>query len=133
MNLQSIIIKSRYGDKNFKIFVVISFLVLALLIDTLIGSIPDFIQDKIVSGSGITLLVLIAIAYIVGQYFILNFIKEKTKEIRSKSHQLNTTHTIVTAIQYVLVSIFISVILEILVTKRYHLVNLIGTTMITTG
>ena len=61
MNWQSIIIKSRYGDKNFNIFVVISFLVLALMIDTLIGSIPDFIQDKIVSGSGITLFILIGV------------------------------------------------------------------------
>ena len=101
------IIKSRYGDKNFKIFVVVSFLVVALMIDTLIGSIPDFIQDSIVSGSGITLFILIGLSYVVGQYFILKFVRDKTKEIRSKSSQLNTTHKIVTAVQYVLVGNFV--------------------------
>ena len=49
------------------------------MIDTLIGAVPDFLQDRIVSGSGITLFILIAAAYVVGQYFILQFIKEKTK------------------------------------------------------
>ena len=65
-----------------------------------------------------------------GQYFILQFIKEKTKEIRSKSIQLNTTHRLVTAVQYTLVAIFVFVILEILITKQYHLINLIAATLI---
>ena len=133
MNLQSMIIKSRYGDKNFKIFVVVSFLVVALMIDTLIGAIPDFLQDRIVSGSGITLFILIAVSYMSGQYFILKFIKEKTKDIRANSPQLNTTHRIVTVVQYVLVAILVSVIMEILIIKQYHLVNLIAATLISYG
>jgi nitrogen-specific signal transduction histidine kinase len=133
MNLQSMIIKSSYGDKNFKIFVVVSFLVVALMIDTLIGAIPDFLQDRIVSGSGITLFILIAVSYISGQYFILKFVKEKTKDIRAKSPQLNTTHRIVTVVQYVLVAILVSVIMEMLIIKQYHLVNLIAATLISYG
>ena len=83
MNLQSIIIKSRYGDKNFKIFVVVSFLVVALMIDTLIGSIPDFIFKIVLFlGLGSPYSFLIGGIYVVGQYFILNFVKEKTKDIR---------------------------------------------------
>ena len=84
------------------------------------AAVPDFLQDRIVSGSGIALFILIAASYVAGQYFILQFIKEKTKDIRSKSIQLNTTHRIVTVVQYTLIAIFVFVILEILITKQYH-------------
>ena len=67
---------------------------------------------------------------LVGQYFILQFVKEKTIDIRTKSIQLNITHQVVTVVQYILVAIFIFVILEILVTKQYHLINLIAATLI---
>jgi nitrogen-specific signal transduction histidine kinase len=121
---------SSYGNKNLKIFTVVSFLVFALIIDSLIGSVPDFLQDRIVSGYGIALFVLIASSYVAGQYFILQFIKEKTKEIRSKSFQLNTTHRVVSVVQYTLVAIFVLVILEILITKQYHVNNLVAATLI---
>ena len=55
------------------------------MIDSLIGAVPDFLQDRIVSGFGIALFILMSASYVVGQYFILQFIKEKTREIRSKS------------------------------------------------
>ena len=124
---------SFYGNDRLKIFLVITFLVVALMIDTLFGSIPDFIQDRIISGPGIALFILITAAYIIGQFFILKFVKERTKEIRAKSSLLQTTHKIVTWAQYVLVAIFVSVVLEILVTRQYHLVNLIAATVISYG
>ena len=124
---------SFYGNDRLKIFLVITFLVVALMIDTLFGAIPDFIQDRIISGPGIALFILITAAYIIGQFFILKFVKERTKEIRAKSSLLQTTHKIVTWAQYVLVAIFVSVVLEILVTRQYHLVNLIAATVISYG
>jgi signal transduction histidine kinase len=130
---QNIARTSFYGDERIKIFFVISFFVVALMIDTLIGSIPDFIQDRIISNSGIALFILIAGAYIVGQFFILRFVKERTKEIRARSSLLQTTHKIVIAVQYILVGIFASVIFELLITKQYHLVNLIAATAISYG
>ena len=78
---QNIARTSFYGDQRLKIFFVISFFVVALMIDTLFGAIPDFIQDRIISGPGISLFILIAGAYIIGQFFILKFVKERTKEM----------------------------------------------------
>jgi signal transduction histidine kinase len=130
---QNIIKTSIYGDERLKIFLVISFLVIALMIDTLVGQIPDFIQDKIISNSGIALFVLISTAYIVGQFFILKFVKERTKEIRARSSQLQTTHKLVTSTQYVLVGIIVSVIFEVLIIKQYHLASLIAATVISYG
>jgi signal transduction histidine kinase len=124
---------SIYGDRRLKIFPVICFLVVALMIDTLVGSIPDFIQDKIVSGSGIALFILVFTAYVLGQFFILRFVKERTKEIRTKSPILQTTHKIVTTSQYILVAIFVFVTLEIIITKEYHLANLIAATVLSYG
>jgi signal transduction histidine kinase len=124
---------SFYGNDRLKIFLVIAFLVVALMIDALFVSIPDFIQDRIISGPGIALFILITAAYIIGQFFILKFVKERTKEIRARSSLLQTTHKIVTWAQYVLVAIFVSVVLEILVTRQYHLVNLIAATVISYG
>ena len=127
---QNILKTSGPGNKHLNMFIVISFLVVALMVDTLIGSIPDFIQDRIVSGPGIALFVLIVMSYVIGQYFVLKFVNEKTGEIRSKSSQLRATHKIVTASQYVLVAILIAVVLEILITQQYHLVDLIAATTI---
>jgi nitrogen-specific signal transduction histidine kinase len=130
MNWKNKYTLSSYSKKNYKIFTVVCFLVFALLIDTLIGNVPDFLQDRIVSGPGIALFVMIAASYVAGQYFILQFIKQKTKDIRSKSIQLNTTHRIVTAVQYTLIAIFVFVILEILITNQYHITSLIAATLI---
>jgi nitrogen-specific signal transduction histidine kinase len=99
------------------------------MIDTLIHAVPDFLQDKIISGPGIALFILISASYVAGQYFILQYVKEKTKEIRSKSFQLKTTHKIVSAVQYTLVAILLFVILEILIMKHYHLITLIAATV----
>jgi signal transduction histidine kinase len=133
INRQNIIRTSFYGNERLKIFFVITFLVVALMIDTLFGAIPDFIQDRIISGPGIALFILIAGAYIIGQFFILKFVKERTKEIRARSSLLQTTHKIVTWAQYVLVAVFVSVVLEILLTRQYHLGNLIAATVISYG
>jgi nitrogen-specific signal transduction histidine kinase len=103
---------------------------MALLIDALIHAVPDFIQDKIISGPGIALYILISASYVTGQYFILQYVKKKTREIRSKSSLLNTTHKVVTAVQYGLVAILVFVILELLIAKQYHLFTLIAATVI---
>lgn len=130
MNWKNKYTLSSYSKKNLKIFTVVCFLVFALIIDALIGNVPDFLQDRIVSGPGIALFVMIAASYVAGQYFILQFIKQKTKDIRSKSIQLNTTHRVVTAVQYTLIAIFVLVILEILITRQYHITSLIAATLI---
>lgn len=65
-----------------------------------------------------------------GQYFILQYVKKKTREIRSKSSRLNTTHKVVTAVQYGLVAILVFVILELLIAKQYHLFTLIAAAVI---
>ncbi|MDQ3839692.1 MAG: ATP-binding protein, partial [Thermoproteota archaeon] len=100
----------------------------ALIIDAIVSTVPDFIQDQITSLPGVTLFILIGCAFVLGQYFVLQFIKEKTKEVRSKSRYLNVVHKVVEAVQLTLAAIFAFVIFEMLFTGLYHLMNLLVVT-----
>lgn len=113
-------------NSNFHIYVVICFLMVALIIDALISTVVDFLQDRITSNIGMGLFILVGCAFVAGQYFILQFIKEKTKDIRSKSRALNIVHKLVTVIQYSLAAILVFTIVQMLSGGNYHLLNLIG-------
>ena len=110
----------------FIFFLPYAFLICALIIDAVISTVPDFLQDQIATTPGMILFIITGCAYVAGQYFILQFIKEKTKEIRSKFRYLNFVHRMVTVIQYSLVAIFVFIVLEMLIGWQYHLMNLIA-------
>jgi len=105
-------------------YVVTLLLISALIVDAVIVSVSDFLQDQIISPPGIVMFISTGFLFIVAQYVILQYVKRKTKDIRSKSHYLNLLHKAVTLVQYGLCSIFIFVTLEMLIGSRYHLANL---------
>jgi nitrogen-specific signal transduction histidine kinase len=109
---------------NAHLYIITLLLISALIVDAVIVSVSDFLQDEIVSPPGIILFILTGLLFIVAQYIILQYVKRKTKDIRSKSHYLDILHKVVTVVQYGLCSIFIFVILEMLFGSRYHLANL---------
>ncbi|HEY9388117.1 MAG TPA: HAMP domain-containing sensor histidine kinase [Nitrososphaeraceae archaeon] len=119
---------SKINNKAF--FLVVAAVIFALIIDAMINFVADFVSDRIVSNWGITLFILVAIVCAAGQYFILEFVKHKIKEIRSKSKYLNTMHKVVTVVQYSLTGLMFFVILQILITRQYYLENLIAATAI---
>jgi signal transduction histidine kinase len=110
---------------NSQMYVVALLLISALIVDAVIATVPDFLQDQIVSPPGIVLFIMTGVFFIMGQYVILQYIKRKTKDIRSKFRYVNILHKIVTVIQYALCSMFILVIFDMLIDSRYHLVDLI--------
>jgi nitrogen-specific signal transduction histidine kinase len=110
---------------NAHMYIVTLLLISALIVDAVISSVSDFLQDQIGSLPGIILFTTTGFLFIVAQYIILQYVKRKTKDIRTISHYLEVLHKVVTVIQYALCSIFIFVILEILTASQYHLVNLI--------
>jgi signal transduction histidine kinase len=101
------------------------FLISALIVDAVIVSVSDFIQDQIISSAGAVLFIVTGFIFIIGQYIILQYIKRKTQDVRSRFHSFDTLHKIVTTIQYALCGIFTFVILEMLIGSQYHLANLI--------
>jgi hypothetical protein len=117
-------------SKNKKILITVTFVAVALVVDAMISNIADFINQFLVSGSGITLFIIIVCIYFFGQYFILEFVKLKSKEIRSQTSHLKVMHKIVTIVQYSLTAIILLVILQMVLTSHYYTFMLTAVTAI---
>ena len=115
---------SAITSSNKTLLIIVSVLIAILIIDTVINNVVDFISNEIVSSWSIILFGFIAAVSAIGQYFILDFVKQKSKEIRTKSVYLKIMHTVVTIVQSFLTAIIVFVILEIVFTSHYHGVTL---------
>jgi hypothetical protein len=121
---------------NKSIFLIVSIVIVALLIDTsFIKIYPFILSQSLYSFNVVTLRIaifsVIGIIYFIGQYFILRFVRLKSKEIGNKEQlHLNIIHKIVTITQYALTAILVIVFLQIIVTSRYNIVMLMAATSI---
>ena len=108
-----------------------SIIIAALIVDTSFIRIYPFIVSQPLSSWRIVLFSIIAIMYVIGQYFILEFVKKKSKEIKTKKElNLEILHKSVTVAQYVLTAILVIVILQMFATSRYNIVMLTAATSI---
>jgi hypothetical protein len=122
---------SRFDGK--KLLVLISIMVVAMMVDSEIGFVSDFLAEMISSPAGIALFVSIAIIFAVIQYFILGYVKELRKEGTAKALHLSRTHKAVTIAQYVLVAMIAFVIVQILVLSQYNTIVLYPVLFISDG
>ena len=75
----------------------------------------------------IGIFIIIALVFIAGQYFLLNFIKYKSTEIRSKKlEHLHIIHKVVTAVNYAILAVFIFITLQILLSSHYNLAGVVS-------
>ncbi|CAN5358552.1 hypothetical protein BH18THE2_BH18THE2_42830 [soil metagenome] len=82
------------GYSSRKFFVIISIIVSSLIIDISFSNISDKISVS--TSWGFSAFIAIVIVYAVGQYLILEFVKQKSRRIRTKSPHFNKLSTIVT-------------------------------------
>src|SRR5215204_470160 len=115
-----------YGSRNF--FVIISIVVSSLIIDISLSNISDIISVS--TSWGFAAFIAVAIVYAVGQYLILEFVKQKSKRIRMKSPHFNKLSTIITIVQYVLTATIVFIILQIFVNSYYYTSMLIWSSSI---
>jgi signal transduction histidine kinase len=106
------------GYSNRIFFVIISIVVSSLIIDISLSNISDLISVS--TSWGFSTFIVIAIVYAVGQYLILEFVKQKSKRIRIKSPLINKLSTIITIVQYVLTATIVFVIFQIFVNSYYY-------------
>jgi signal transduction histidine kinase len=111
-------------------YIIISVVISALIIDTLLNTVADFIFERLVTFWGVTLFFILASIYVLGQYIILQYLKSRTKDARSKSPFLNTTHNAVTVIQLFLSAILVYLIFQITISREYSLTHLILVTIV---
>jgi hypothetical protein len=103
----------------------------ALIVDQSISQVADIIREQNVSIWGIVLFVLISLVYVFAQFLILEMVKAKNREAGLSS--LHTLEKTVTVFQYILVSIVLLVILQILFISQYYKDFLIASSTLSYG
>src|SRR5215204_4457146 len=106
------------GYSTRKFFIVISIVVSSLIIDSSLSNISDVI--RVSTSWGFSAFIAVVIIYAIGQYLVLEFVKQRSRGIRSKSPHFNRLSTVVTIVQYVLTAIILFVILQIFLNSCYY-------------
>ena len=96
----------------------------AIMVDSEVGLVADFIPAQISSSVGIAVFIAIAIIFAITQSFILAYVKQSNKETEARALYLDVTHIIVSIAQYLLVGILAFVILQIITAQQYNLTTL---------
>src|SRR5918992_1515654 len=117
-NNSSIHLVVKYYSER-KLFIVFFVMMAALVVENSISQVSDIVTDQIVSFWGLALFVTIAAVYAVGQFFMLEIVKSKTRQ-RTSSGAMRTTESVITIVQYVLISIVVFIILQILLSSQYY-------------
>jgi hypothetical protein len=113
-----------------KLFIVFFILMVALIVDNSFSINADILRDQIVSFWGVVLFVAIAAVYAFAQFFILEIVKAKNRQV---SGSIGISQNVTTIVQYALTSIIVIVILEVLFSSQYHRDLLIASTTISYG
>lgn len=132
MRLDSILnfLTPRYSNKS--ILVVVFIIVTALIIDTSVIKTYDLIGKQESFGYRIIVFSILIIISIVGQYFVLGFVKQKRVNniVNPREIHLNTVHKILELVQYSLMALLVFVLVEILLTSYYSTIILNAVTSI---
>ena len=120
------------------IFIIIIFIIIAIVVDTSIVNIATSAGGLRSSVSDIALFIFMVVVFAVGQYIILAFIKEEYKDKEGKigglkQHGLDLVDKAVTITQYALIAILVFTILQMIFMSSYHILILKATIFISYG
>jgi hypothetical protein len=90
----------------------------ALAIEQSYSQVADFVSDQIASFWGIVLFIITSSIYLFGSFVILEMIKAKNRE--SGLTSMRMVEFIITIIQYILSSIVVIVVLQVLFSSQYN-------------
>jgi hypothetical protein len=90
----------------------------ALIVDISLSNVSDIMN--ISTWWGVAAFISIAFAYTIGQYLILQFVKQKSKTIRMKLVHFDQLSKMMMIAHYILTSVIVLVVLQILVSSYYH-------------
>jgi hypothetical protein len=113
------------------IFILVSFIIIALIVDTSIVKISAFTGGLSSSSSSIVIFSAMALIFSVGQYIILAYVKRRNQAGGPyDSVWLGRLHRIVSLVQYVLIIIFCTLIVQMVLTASYNALFLEAVTWI---
>jgi hypothetical protein len=102
----------------------------ALVVENSFSQVADIVREQIVSFWGVVLFVSISVVYAFGQFFILEIVKAKNRDVTGST---STKENVTTIIQYILTSLIVFIVLEILFSSHYHRDLLIASVTISYG
>ncbi len=108
------------GTKNITIIVYI--LIFVLTIDTLLNMLAGEIDLILYTPVGVPLFVVVSSVAIICQLFVLQYVREISREMRKKSRQINIMYHGLAIIQYFLISIVVYVMLSLIIIQSYPMV-----------
>jgi hypothetical protein len=109
--------KTSFFENNTLAFAIIAIIVVTLLVDTYFAK--NFIFSQTVHRETIGAFTVIAITCMIGQYMILAFVKQKSRDILFKIKRLAIIQRVVTLSQYSLVAIFALLLLQVYLLSYY--------------
>src|SRR5688572_14579880 len=113
------ILRRRINYSEKKLFIIFFVMMTALVVENSISQVSDIVTDQIASFWGLTLFVTIAAVYAVGQFFMLEIVKSKTRQ-RTLGATMRTSESVITIVQYVLTSVVVFIILQMLFSSQYY-------------
>jgi len=113
-----------------KIYLVVYTVLALIVIDTSLNQNSELRSNLDDSGLSVPLFVCMGIIVIGGQLYILEFVRQKSIQIRKKAAYLRISYNIVFLIQYLTVSIFVFVLVQIITTQQYSSITM---TIVTTS
>jgi hypothetical protein len=119
-----------YNNKG--ILIVVFIIVTAMITDTAIIKTYDLIGKRESLGWRIIVFSIVVTTSIVGQYLVLEFVRRKriSDIVNPREIHLDTTHKIVTLVQYVLMALLVFVLFQVLITSHYSASMLTAVTSI---
>jgi hypothetical protein len=129
MPLSSLILR----NNNRNISVVIYVVLVVMVVDTILNQNGEVRANLKRLGYDVSLFVLLAGIAIIGQYFVLEYVKYKSQNIRSGARYLLISHKLTTILQYLIIANFVFVVLGIVFFNLYPTASLVLITVATYG
>jgi hypothetical protein len=105
-------------------------IVTLLVIEAVDQIVADFLVQFNTSNLGISLFIVIAIGYILGQIFLLKLMNSSSVTVKKRSKLISILHRAVSSVQYAMVANVILVIAQIIVFTQYSNLSLLFVTFI---
>jgi hypothetical protein len=102
-----------------KISLIIYILIGVLSVDTVINQISNLPGVHLSSSLGVTVFLMVSMTTIICQLFVVRFVGKKSISIRNRVTSIRRMHKALSIAQYSIITVFIFVILQILLTEPY--------------
>jgi hypothetical protein len=120
-------------QNNKNISIVVYVLISMMVVDTILNQNEEVRAHLKTYGLDVSIFIVLSAIAIVGQYYILEYVKYKSHKIRTKAGHLDLSHKITTSLQYLVIADFIVVILGIVIFSLYPTTSLVIVTAVTYG